>query len=94
MAIETTKWDGAEHLDSPEAIAAYLEAAFEDGDPQVITHALGNVARAKGITQIAKDTGITRAGLYKALSTDGDPRLTTLLNVVKTLGLAISVRSV
>ncbi len=94
MAIETTKWDGAEHLDSPEAIAAYLEAAFEDGDPQVITHALGSVARAKGITQIAKDTGVTRAGLYKALSTDGDPRLTTLLGVLRSLGLTVSVHPV
>lgn len=91
MAIETTKWDGAEHLDTPEAIAAYLEAAFEDGDPKVITHALGNVARAKGISQIAKDAGVTRAGLYKALSADGDPRLTTLLGVFKSLGLAVSV---
>ena len=92
--METAKWDGAEYLETPEAIAAYLEAAFEDGDPQVITHALGNVARAKGITQVAKDAGITRAGLYKALSSDGDPRLTTLLGVFKSLGLAVSVHPI
>jgi probable addiction module antidote protein len=92
--METTKWDGAEYLETPEAIAAYLEAAFEDGDPQLITHALGNVARAKGITQVAKDAGITRAGLYKALSSDGDPRLTTLLGVFKSLGLAVSVHPI
>ena len=92
--METTKWDGAEYLETPEAIAAYLEAAFEDGDPQVITHALGNVARAKGITQVAKDAGITRAGLYKALSSVGDPRLTTLLGVFKSLGLAVSVHPI
>ena len=92
--METTKWDGAEYLETPEAMAAYLEAAFEDGDPQVITHALGNVARAKGITQVAKDAGITRAGLYKALSSDGDPRLTTLLGVFKSLGLAVSVHPI
>ena len=91
MTIETTKWDGADFLDTPEAIAAYLEAAFEDGDPKVITHALGNIARAKGISQIARDAGVTRAGLYKALSTDGDPRLTTLLGVFKSLGLVVSV---
>lgn len=91
MAIETSKWDGAEFLDTPEAIAAYLEAAFEDGDPKVITHALGNVARAKGVGQIARDTGISRAGLYKALNADGDPRLTTFLGVMKSLGLTISV---
>ena len=92
--METTMWDGAEYLETPEAIAAYLEAAFEDGDPQVITHALGNVARAKGISRIAKDAGITRAGLYKALSSDGDPRLTTLLGVFKSLGLAVSVHPI
>jgi len=91
MAIETTKWDGVECLDTPEDIAAYLEAAFEDGDPRVITHAIGNVARAKGISQIAKGAGVTRAGLYKALSADGDPRLTTLLGVLKGLGLTVSV---
>ena len=92
--METAKWDGAEYLETPDAMAAYLEAAFEDGDPQVITHALGNVARAKGITQVAKDAGITRAGLYKALSSDGDPRLTTLLGVFKSLGLAVSVHPI
>ena len=91
MAIKTTKWDSADFLDTPEAIAAYLEAAFEDGDTKVITHALGNVARAKGISQIAKNAGITRAGLYKALSADGDPRLTTFLGVLKSLGLTVSV---
>ena len=94
MAIETTRWDGTEYLDTPEAIAAYLEAAFEDGDPKVITHAIGNIARAKGMTQVAKETGVTRAGLYKALSTDGDPRLTTLLGVFKSLGLTVSVHPV
>lgn len=91
MAIETSKWDGTEYLDTPEAIAAYLEAAFEDGDPKVITHAIGNIARAKGMSQIARDTGVTRAGLYKALSVDGDPRLTTLLGVFNSLGLVVSV---
>lgn len=91
MTIETTKWDGADFLDTPEAIAAYLEAAFEDGDPKVITHALGNIARAKGISQVAKDADMSRAGLYKALSADGDPRLTTLLGVLKSLGLSVSV---
>ena len=91
MAIETSKWDGTEYLDTPEAIAAYLEAAFEDGDPKANTHAIGNIARAKGMSQIARDTGVTRAGLYKALSVDGDPRLTTLLGVFNRLGLVVSV---
>lgn len=91
MPLKTTKWDAADFLDSPEAIAAYLEAAFEDGDPGVIAHALGDIARAKGISKIAEETGVTRSGLYKALSADGDPRLTTFLGVLKSLGLAVTV---
>ncbi|CAN7398129.1 putative addiction module antidote protein [Phyllobacterium sp. LjRoot231] len=90
MALKTTKWDSADYLGSPEAIAAYLEAAFEDGDPKVITHALGTVARAKGMTELARNTGVTREALYKALSEKGDPRLTTLLSVMKALGLKLT----
>src|SRR4051794_17396993 len=71
MALETFPWDSAEYLDSREEIVAYIEAAFEDGDPALITHALGVVARAKGMSQIARETGLTREGLYKALTTDG-----------------------
>lgn len=91
MAIETKKWDAADFLDSPEAIAAYVEAVLEDGDPALIASALGTIARSKGMTQIARETGLTRAGLYKALSVDGDPRLTTFLGVMKSLGLSIAV---
>lgn len=93
MALETTKWDAADYLDSPEMIAAYIDAALEDGDPAVIAAALGDVARAKGMSKIAKETGVTREGLYKALSADGDPRLTTFLGVIKSLGLHITVRA-
>lgn len=92
MALETTKWDATEYLDSEEAIAAYIEAAFEDGDPEMIKHALGNVARARGMTGIAKDAGVTREALYKALSEKGDPKLSTLLGVMKALGLQLSTR--
>lgn len=91
MAIETTKWDAADHLDTPEAIAAYLEAIFEDGDPALIAAGLGDVARSKGMTQISRDTGLSREGLYKALSENGDPRLSTLVSVLKALGLHLSV---
>jgi probable addiction module antidote protein len=91
MPIETAKWDVSEFLDSEEAIFAYIEAAFEDGDPAVITKALGNVARARGMTAIAKDAGVTREALYKALSENGDPRLSTLIGVAKALGLKLSV---
>ena len=94
MALETTQWDTADILDSPEMIAAYIDAALEDGDPALIAVALGNVARAKGMSKIAKETGITREGLYKALSAEGDPRLTTFLGVIKSLGLHISVRPI
>ena len=92
MPLETTKWDTAEILDSPEMIASYIEAVMEDADPALITLALGNIARSKGMTEIAKKTGVTREGLYKALSAEGDPRLTTFLGVLKSLGLRLSVK--
>lgn len=93
MAIKTTQWDPAEYLDTPEAMAAYLEAAFEEGDPTLITAALGDIARAKGMTQLARDTGLTREALYKALSPDGDPRLSTFFGVMKALGMKIEARA-
>jgi probable addiction module antidote protein len=93
MTLETTKWDASEYLTSEEAIAAYVEAAFEDGDPATIAHALGNVARARGMSTIAKEAGVTREALYKALSAQGDPKLSTLLGVMKALGLKISVET-
>jgi probable addiction module antidote protein len=93
MTIETTKWDASEFLDSEEEIFAYIEAAFEDGDPAIITHALGNVARARGMTSIAKDAGVTREALYKALSDKGDPKLSTLLGVMKALGLKLTAEA-
>ncbi len=89
MALETSRWDSADLLDSPEAVAAYIEAAFEDGDPAIIAHALGVAARAKGMSQLARDAGVTREGLYKSLSSDGDPKLSTFLAVLKALGLKV-----
>jgi probable addiction module antidote protein len=70
-------------------MAAYLEAALEDGDPRVVAAALGDIARAKGMTQVARDTGLGRESLYKALSPDGNPELATLLKVVAALGLQL-----
>ncbi len=93
MAIETSPWDSAELLDTPEAVAAYIEAAFEDGDAKLLTHALGVAARAKGMSVIAAQAGVTREALYKALSTDGDPRLSTLTGVLKALGLRLSIEA-
>lgn len=93
MAVETTKWDIQDHLSSPEDVAAYLEAIFEDGDPALIAAGLGDIARSKGMSQIAKAAGVSREGLYKALSADGDPRLSTLLGVIKALGLTLTVEA-
>jgi probable addiction module antidote protein len=92
MARKTTRWDPSEYLDNPKAIAAYLEAAFEDGDPALIAAALGDIARAMGMTQLANEAGVTREALYKALSPTGDPRLSTFLGVMKALGLKLSPR--
>ncbi len=70
-------------------MAAYLEAALEDGDPALIVAALGDIARAKGMSQIARETGLGRQSLYKALSPDGNPEFSTVLKVVRALGLRL-----
>jgi probable addiction module antidote protein len=90
MALETTKFDIQDHLKTPEDRAAYLEAAFEDGDPTFIIHALNDIARAIGMTDVTKAAGITREGLYKALGENGDPKLSTLLGVTKALGIRLA----
>jgi probable addiction module antidote protein len=90
MATETTRWDAAEHLDSPEAIAAYIDAAMEDGDPALVSAVLGDVARAMGMTQIARETGMSRESLYRALSEEGRPEFATVAKVMKALGLRLS----
>jgi probable addiction module antidote protein len=90
MALKTTTWDPAEYLSTPSRIAAYLKAAFEDGDPSLIAAALGDIARAMGMTQLANQAGVTREALYKALSPTGDPRLSTFLGVMKALGIKLT----
>ncbi len=92
--IETRPWDAAEHLESEEDMAAYLDAALEDGDAAVVVAALGDIARAKGMTQIARDAGLGRESLYKALSTTGNPEFATILKVVRALGLQFRVEAV
>jgi probable addiction module antidote protein len=89
--VRTIPWNTADHLETPEDIAAYLEAVFEDGDPELIGHALGAVARSKGMTKIARKTGLGRQSLYKALSPEGHPEFATVLNVVRALGLKLTV---
>ena len=86
---KTRLWDPAEHLETEEDMAAYLEAALEEGDPTLITSALGDIARAKGMTQIARETGFGRESLYKALSAEGNPEFATVLKVLQSLGLRL-----
>jgi probable addiction module antidote protein len=88
---KTLPWDTADYLKTSADIAAYLDAAFEDGDPELITHALGAVARSKGMTEIARRAGLGRQSLYKALSPEGRPEFITILNVVRALGLRLTV---
>lgn len=82
-------WDASEHLESDEDIAAYLEAALEENDPSLIAAALGDIARAKGMSQIAGKAGLARESLYKALSPEGNPEFATVLKVVTALGLQL-----
>ena len=86
---QTRPWDAAEHLETEEDMAAYLEAALEEGDPALVAAALGDIARAKGMTQIANETGLARESLYKALSPEGNPEFATVLKVVRALGLRL-----
>ena len=72
------KWDMAKYLDSEDMMTEYLNAALEDGDPAVISVALGNIARARGMSQLSNETGVTRDGLYKALSPTGNPSFSTV----------------
>jgi probable addiction module antidote protein len=85
----TKPWDPAEHLVTEEAMAAYLEAALEEGDPALVAAALGDIAKAKGMSQIARDAGLGRESLYKALSPSGNPELATIMKVVSALGLQL-----
>ncbi|MGO4676098.1 addiction module antidote protein [Bosea sp. 2YAB26] len=91
MPLETTRFDIQEHLKTPEQQLAYIEAALDEDDPAFLAKALGEVARARGMTQVAKDAGVTREALYRALSEKGDPRLSTLMGVMKALGLKLRV---
>ncbi|MHB8090622.1 MAG: addiction module antidote protein [Syntrophales bacterium] len=91
---KTRPWDAAEHLETAEDMAAYLEAALEQGDPALVVAAMGDIARAKGITQIARETGLGRESLYKALSPEGNPEFATVLKVVRALGLRLHATAV
>lgn len=97
MAKTTTrKYDVAEHLRTPEETAAYLEACLEeaDGDAALIAKALGDIARAKGMTQVARDAGLSRESLYKALSGERSPGFDTILKVLHALGLKLHAEAI
>ena len=95
MALATTPWDSAEHLKTEEDIRLYLGACLEEAgdDPAFIVHALGVVARARNMSKLARDAGLTREGLYKALSGDGNPTFATVAKVTKALGLKLTVQT-
>lgn len=91
MSEKSTRYDAAEYLKTDADMAAYLDACLQEAgdDPAFIAHALGVIARARGMTQLARDTGLARENLYKALSADGNPEFGTILKVVKALGLKL-----
>jgi probable addiction module antidote protein len=89
MTIDTRPFDPTAYLDSPEAMLTYLDGAFADGNAGEIADALGVVARARGMSQLAEETGLTRQALYKALSSDGNPEFATVLKVIRALGFRL-----
>lgn len=96
MAINTTRWDSAEYLKTEEDMQLYLEACLEEAgdDPNFIIYALSVIARSKNMSQLARDAGLTREGLYKALSPDGNPTFATIAKVTKALGFKLSVETI
>ncbi|HEV7691738.1 MAG TPA: addiction module antidote protein [Hyphomonadaceae bacterium] len=89
--VKTQPFDEAKYLETDEDIAVYLDEILQGGEPQLIAHALGVVARARGMTAIANEAGLTRESLYKALSADGNPEFATVLAVLRALKLRLSV---
>ena len=89
MTIKTKTFDVAEHLEDEETIAEYLNMALEDPNPEMLLLAVKNIARARGMTQLAQDTGLGRESLYKALSDGAKPRYDTVLKVVRALGVRL-----
>jgi probable addiction module antidote protein len=96
MAVRTFPYDSAEYLEDNQAIAEYLEEAMkiatEESDPSFLAVALGTVARARGMAQIAKEAGLSRESLYKALGAEGNPEFGTVLKVLQALGLKLSIK--
>lgn len=93
-AVKVRRWDSAEHLKTEEDMVLYLEACLEEGDAALIAHALGVIAKARGMSQLARDTGLSRESLYKALSGEGNPEFATVMKVVKALGFRLHAETV
>jgi probable addiction module antidote protein len=94
MEAKTRAFDPAAYLEDDAAIAAYMSEALDTGDPAFIADALGVIARARGITQVAKDAGLSRESLYRALSGDGNPEFATVLKVMQAVGLKLSATTI
>jgi len=92
MMLSTTVFDGSKYLSSEESQASLLNDALESGHAPYIALAIGAIARARGMTEVAREAGVTREALYRALSEDGDPRLSTLMGVAKALGITLSAK--
>jgi probable addiction module antidote protein len=94
MPIKTTRWDVLDHLKTDEDCHLYIEACFEEAgdDPAFITKAIGDVARAKGMMQIAQETGLARESLYRSLSAEGNPSFATIVKVLHALGMQLTAR--
>lgn len=90
-SVATRLYDSAEYLDSSEAISAYIDEALRTDDPAFIAHALGTVARARGMSKVARKAGLSRESLYKALGPDGNPEFGTVIRVMRALGLKFSI---
>ncbi len=95
MTLKTTAWDSAQYLKTEDDIAAYLQASFAEApdDPAFLVHALGVAARARNMSQLSRDTGLTREGLYKALAADGNPSFGTVLKVADAMGYRFALVS-
>jgi probable addiction module antidote protein len=89
-ALKTKPFDPAKYLDTPEAITTYLSEALETGDPAFVADALGVIARARGMSEVAREAGVSRESLYRALSVDGNPEFGTVMRVAQALGLQLS----
>jgi probable addiction module antidote protein len=92
MAETFSRFDAADYLKTDDDIAAYLEASAAEGDPATMAAALGTVARGRNVSQLARDTGMTREGIYKALSQDGNPAFATVVKVARAMGFDVTFR--